>query len=472
MNSKIKNYNVYLNVDLPEFLNDVPEIIRSFSPIINVSKDNELNHFSVKYEVTINNNAFLKIEFLDEKINYALPLICNFLFPSLVDKSNIKRCIKKILYQYCVSLTGIELPYGSLTGVRPTRIIYANNGSYGNIKQYLIDNFYVSPDRAKLIEEVVKNQVGYYAPDPLSLDLFVNIPICKTKCSYCSFGTTSLHKVENILDKYVDCLCEEISYKLELLEPSTKIKNIYIGGGTPSCIPLFLLEKILLKLSYLSKEFTVEAGRPDSINVDLIKMISDYGVTRISINPQTFCEMTLKNIGRKHLIADIYNAYDIAKKFNLSINMDLIAGLPNENLEIFTSSLNKTILLKPDNITVHSLSIKKGSNLKQEGFLKKIDGLTKKMVDFSINILKSNGYIPYYLYRQKNMLDNLENVGYCLPEKQCSYNIDYMEETNSVIGFGAGAMTKIIDFEQNKIERFCNKKDIPMYCSDVQNFHH
>jgi len=469
MISKESKYNVFLCIDLPDFLNDVPEILRSFTPMINISKNDKLNHFSLKYLLDKNNNALFQIRFLEDVLDYPLPDLYNFLSPSLGEKSEIKKYVKEKLYQYCVTLTGNELPYGSLTGVRPTRIIYAKNGSVSNIKQFLIDNYYVSSDRARLIEEVIINQAGYYAPDPYSVDLFVNIPICKTKCSYCSFGTICLSKIQGFVDRYVECVCKEISYKLKFLDSTKKVKNIYIGGGTPSCIPLPQLEKILSKFSNLSKEeFTVEAGRPDSINLELIKMMRENGVTRISINPQTFSEKTLREIGRSHSISDIYEAFELAKEYSFLINMDLIAGLPGEDLDTFINSLEKTISLKPDNITIHSLSIKKGSNLMNNGYIKNVDGVTKKMVDCSIIMLENSGYLPYYLYRQKNMLDNLENVGYCLPQKQCSYNIDYMEETNSVIGFGAGAMTKYIYFDQNRIERICNKKDIKLYCADMQ----
>jgi oxygen-independent coproporphyrinogen-3 oxidase len=262
----------------------------------------------------------------------------------------------------------------------------------------------------------------------------------------------------------------EIELKRNILE-NYEIGSIYVGGGTPTCIPDCLLDKLLKHLSEFANniEFTVEAGRPDSISLKNLNIMANNKVSRISINPQTFNEDTLIKIGRNHNVDSIYEAYELSRLFSFCINMDLIAGLPDEHEKDFISSLNKTIALSPDNITVHSLSIKRGSIFMEEANKKDVSGVVTKMVDYSQSTLVENGYIPYYLYRQKNTFDNLENVGYCKPGKQCRYNINYMEETNTVLGLGAGAMTKFVFNKENRIERVRNKKNIELYMTDIIN---
>ena len=244
------------------------------------------------------------------------------------------------------------------------------------------------------------------------------------------------------------------------------INSIYIGGGTPTSLSAEQLDMLLSYINYNVKEFTVECGRPDTITEEKLQVLKKHNVTRISINPQTFCNKTLKDIGRNHTSKDILEAYKIALKYNFVINMDLIAGLGNETLTTFKKSINKAIEYSPDNITVHTLSIKRGSDLKTNGGdISKISEV-EKMIAYSHEILSNNGYKPYYLYKQKNMLGNLENIGY-YRENMCVFNVDSMEEFATIIACGANAISKRYYYLDNKIERFANLKNINEYINRI-----
>ena len=229
-----------------------------------------------------------------------------------------------------------------------------------------------------------------------------------------------------------------------LQKNSLSVGSIYVGGGTPTCIGADNLAELLKYLKDFGCEFTVEAGRPDTINEDYLKVFSVSNVTRISVNPQTFKQSTLDLIGRKHTIDDVYRCFELLRNTDFSINADLIAGLPEESYDDFCDSLRKAINLSPDNITVHALSLKRGSVMTLNGDEKKEFGLTSAMIESAHELLSEAGFLPYYMYRQKNTADNLENTGYCKPGKQCKYNVDMRKETAGIIAFGAGAMSKLI----------------------------
>ena len=450
----------FLADNLPSYMNDVPEIVRAFSPFIIIDE--------AGYKV------LLKVEEIENKIFasiltdlygcFSLQKNITFKTGSLEFKRVAKREVKKFLYEFCKTITGISLPYGSLTGVRPTKLYYDNIGISSNIKDMFIEEFSVCESRATLIQNVVKGQDGIYSIDENEVDIFVNIPICPTRCRYCSFISTEIGRVKKLVPTYVDCVLKEIyDIKATINEKGLRVRSIYFGGGTPTSISAEDIAKLCKPLAEFGVEFTVEAGRPDSITFEKLKALSENGVTRISVNPQTFKDETLEILGRAHNTQQLYDAYKMARKFNFDINMDLIAGLPNETFDDFVSSLNKAIELDPENITIHTLSLKRGSTLKAEGLEKKMDGSIRKMADYSIERLSSAGYIPYYMYRQKNMADGLENVGWCKPGKQCVYNIDYMEETTSVLSAGAGAMSKFVYHDNGRIERNCNPKGFEEY---------
>jgi oxygen-independent coproporphyrinogen-3 oxidase len=458
MNSKRFRWSA----DLPDYLNDVPEIVRAYAPYIVLSPeaDEELN-LTVRQE----RDCFLVGISVGKKIVREEKLAIAY-EEGLLYKKLTKRFCKNALHDWCKEITGVELPYGSLTGVRPTKLYYELMQNNGNPEEVLRDTFFVSPDRARLIAEVVANQSGYYDTDPHSADIFVNIPFCATRCRYCSFISSELSQVRKKIPAYIAAVREELSAILKKIkEENLFVRAVYVGGGTPTSLEADELKSILEPVAQARPgvEFTVEAGRPDSFSREKLEMLASMGVTRISINPQTFKARTLCELGRAHTPEQVYLAFSLSREFGFDINMDLIAGLPGEDFEDFSDSLKKTLSLRPENITIHTLSIKRGAVFRNDGMEKNVQGIVKKCVDFARAELKSAGYLPYYMYRQKNMADNLENVGYCLPGKQCLYNIDYMEETTTVLSAGAGAMSKYVHKDENRIERLPNAKGLDDY---------
>ena len=453
---------VRLICQLNDYLNDAQDVPRAFSPALIVREN--ADHFLL-WETHYDGGVFFVL--IDSDLwgerRAELPIREE---DELLFKKYTKRFLKTCLYDYLSEKLSVVLPYGSLTGVRPTKLFYELTAQGKDAFGILKDDFKVIDSRASLIRDCVKNQSDCINRDPNAVALFVNIPFCPTRCSYCSFISTEVGRIKRELPSYVAAVKKELATVKELLDQTGKrVTSIYVGGGTPGAIGVEYLRDILRDLQGYGVEFTVEAGRPDTIDREMVDAMSDCGVTRISINPQTFKRETLEKIGRKHTPEDFYTAYDLAKG-RFSINMDLICGLPDETVSDFRQSLEKTVSLYPDNVTVHSLSLKRGSVMTLEGTEKSYDGAVRQMTDLSIAFLRENGYLPYYLYRQKNTLDNLENVGYCLPDKQCKYNVDMMEESITVLGVGAGAMTKIID--EGRISRVGNPKGFREYLDRIE----
>lgn len=445
--------------DTTQYLNDVSEVPRAFAPFLEISDEGE--NF-LEWKIYRDGNSFGCVidsdVFGKEEKSFIIEEEQDLLY-----KKFTKRFVKNFLYDYLSRHLGRELPYGSLTGVRPTGLYYELI-SENNPKGYLQKEFKVSEKRASLIEKCVLNQKGYRNEDPLAAAVFVNVPFCPTRCAYCSFISTEAFRVAKELPLYVDTAVAELERIKEIISRSgRKVSSVYVGGGTPTCLETALLEKLLTPLKDFGTEFTVEAGRPDTVNEEKVDLLKAMNVTRVSLNPQTFHERTLEKIGRKHTVEEIYRSYELLKgKF--SVNADLIAGLPEEDKDDFVYSLQKTTELGPDNVTVHALSLKRGSVFNEEGRAKKADGTTFEMCDHAMDELQEKGYLPYYMYRQKNTADNAENVGYCLPGTQCRYNIDMMEESVTVFGAGAGAVSKSIHGEkERRIERLANPKGFREY---------
>ncbi len=385
-------------------------------------------------------------------------------------KKLIKRACKHSVYLSLKDFTNLNIPWGSLTGIRPTKLAYEflnDGGACECISDYLVKTYDVSRKKAEIIQNIVLCQTEYRPDYKKCVNFYVHIPFCVSKCSYCSFTTHIVDKCSKLIPEYTDKLIEEIKRSLDMIAMANKeIYSIYIGGGTPTALPDELLEKILSQFNAYNVEFTCEAGRPDTITQSKLELMEKCGVNRICVNPQSLNDLTLKAIGRKHTVEDFYKAYYEAKNFGFDINVDLIAGLNGESPEVFLNSLNKTIELRPDNVTVHTLSVKNGSELKNSGETVNCD--VEAMVDFAQDALPRFGYAPYYLYRQKNMLGNLENVGYCLEGKQCGNNITTMEETLSVVACGAGAISKKVS-EGNLIERLANVRDAFLYVNQFED---
>lgn len=387
----------------------------------------------------------------------------------LLKKSLRKRNFKNHLYEVLSEISGKSLPWGSLTGVRPTKFA-RDLVERGEVKPHLIGetlvrDYHLSSEKAKLVVQILQNQNCIIKNDKL-IDLFINIPICPTRCNYCSFISNELCTVADKVDLYLDCVLKELeAVKKIIADKCYIVRTIYIGGGTPTVLTDAQLERLLSQINYPVTEFTVECGRADTITRSKLEILKKYGVTRISINPQTFCETTLKRIGRKTTNQQIFDAYMLAMEFDFVVNMDIIAGLTEERLGIFKRTIKTLLELYPQNITVHTLSIKNAAQIR--GQEQKFENDVPKMIDFAEKTLIENGYKPYYIYRQKHQLGGLENVGFCRDGTVCVFNVDSMEDTSSVVAVGAGAISKRVFNLENRIERQPNCKFINDYIDRI-----
>jgi oxygen-independent coproporphyrinogen III oxidase len=400
----------------------------------------------------------------------------------ITDCFTVRRDVKRQLYQVLVIITGIRFPWGSLTGIRPTYI--AKQCRYN--QQFLVDHYHVSEEKAALCVETAINEdlICQTIPDD-SIHCYIGIPICKTRCYYCSFISGTYHRYEQWIQPYTDAVCLEINTLFPMFE--NRIKSVYIGGGTPSILPEENLYQLLHSLrhhldQYPDTEFTFEAGRPDSITYDKLKLLKNFRVTRICVNPQTMNNCTLEKIGRKHTVSEFISAYRMIREVGFeTVNVDLIAGLPGESFEDFESTIHQIMELSPDQITVHSLSIKRSSELSRVASLdrdllvnfhkfSKPNQEISDMIRYGCESLKQHMYVPYYLYRQKETAGGHENVGYSSPDHFCLYNVAMMSDRYSVLGIGAKAVSKRIYPEKTgiRVERFPDIKDIILYTKQVK----
>ncbi len=391
----------------------------------------------------------------------------------------IRNQLKRELYEIFHIRTGKDLPWGTLTGIRPCKIptkLLEEGMSDTDIISHLQSEYLATPKKAQLSLEVAK--VEKEILDHIDYDngysLYIGIPFCPTTCLYCSFTSYPISMWKTRTDAYVEALCKELQYLSEHLK-GKKADSIYIGGGTPTTLLPHQFEKLFTQIeqsfdmSRLS-EFTVEAGRPDSITEEKLRVIRDHGIGRISINPQTMNQKTLDLIGRRHSVEDVERAYEMARRLGFDdINMDLIVGLPGEDIDDVRFTLERVKEMDPDNLTVHSLAIKRAARLntmKEQYASYKIEN-TDEMIDLTQDYAKLLGMRPYYLYRQKNMAGNFENVGYAKPGKEGVYNILIMEEKQSIYAAGANAQSKIVFNHGERVERIENVKDVANYIERV-----
>lgn len=393
-----------------------------------------------------------------------------------------KRQVKMALYELLKEMTGMQLPWGALTGIRPTRLLYEALDAGLDMdaaRARVMREFDVSADRAELLCEIAEMQRGVRTPEEGSFDLYIGIPFCKTRCSYCSFSSGEIGRNKKLVAPYTEALLREIELSARLMrEAGLHVRAAYVGGGTPTAIPCEDLTRILAAAREAfpgAVEWTVEAGRPDTIDREKLEMLRRMEIGRISVNPQTFCDETLARIGRSHSGEDTIRAYELARELGFDdINMDLIAALPGETPEIFAATLEKVISLAPESVTVHSLAIKRSSKLHEQlhvsgaGHTQVSAAGAAEMIAHARSRLTRAGWRPYYLYRQKYMAGNLENVGYARPGKACLYNIGNMEETASVLALGAGAISKWLFARDLRIERAANVKNIEEYTRRVE----
>lgn len=393
-----------------------------------------------------------------------------------IDNSNaefLKECERILAFQLCkcfIKITGYTPKWGILTGVRPAKLFSRLSSQLGDegARKYFSEKLMVSDGKISLCSEAVKGEEMITSLSrPESFSLYISIPFCPTRCAYCSFVSHSVEHAHKLIPEYVRLLCRELEITAEISKKlNLRLETVYIGGGTPTSISAEQLDRIMkcvsdnFDLSNL-REYTVEAGRPDTVTDEKLSVIKRGGATRISINPQSMNDSVLEAIGRKHTALQTKEAFYLARKHGFdNINTDLIAGLPTETLESFKNSVEEVLRLEPESVTVHSLSVKRASNLTVSGSLPEIKTgkIASDMVDFSRQRLTESGILPYYMYRQSKTVGNLENVGYSKNNFECLYNVYIMDETHTILAVGASAVTKLREPNGDKIERIFNYK--------------
>ena len=394
-------------------------------------------------------------------------------------KKESRNVFKRMMYDMLKKLTGRELPWGTLTGVRPTKIVYTlleDGKNDHEIRDYLKKEYYVSEKKGDLAIKVASNEKRLLEKLDYNngYSLYAGIPFCPTTCLYCSFTSYPLAVWKDRVDTYVDAMLKELEFTSRLMKDK-KLDTFYMGGGTPTTLEPEQLDRVL---SFFEehfdttglKEYTIEAGRPDSITRDKLLIMKKHGVDRISINPQTMNDDTLKLIGRHHTVEQIKEAFTLARECGFdNINMDLIIGLPGETREHIERTMREVALLAPDSLTVHSLAIKRAArlNIFWEKYKDYAMVNTDDIINMTADCAAAMGMEPYYLYRQKNMAGNFENVGYSKPGREGIYNILIMEEKQTIMAVGAGASTKVVFPEENRIERVENVKDVTTYIENI-----
>ena len=388
--------------------------------------------------------------------------------------SNDREEIKREFYELLSGITGMRPPWGTLTGVRPLKpaLEICRESSVDEMERIIKDRYLMSAPKASLLADIADYQIRNVTGVPWEkVSMYIGIPFCPTRCAYCSFASNVAPAEEHEI--YLKNLLKEISYAGRLTEEKrTELESIYIGGGTPTTLSSAQLERLIgsvsdaFSIDPAALEFTVEAGRPDTITKEKLDTLKRLGISRISINPQSMKDRTLKLIGRDHSADDIREGFRIARETGFDvINADLIAGLPEENEDDFEASLREMIDLGAENITVHTLSVKRGSRLRENdpAYFRHNAETVSNMLDLSREMLSAAGYRPYYIYRQKHQIGALENVGWCLPGKHSIYNIRIMEDKQTIIGLGAGAVGKVYHPDEDRLERIANVSNYKIY---------
>lgn len=385
-----------------------------------------------------------------------------------------KIIVGALIYDVLSRVTGKRLPYGSLTGVRPVRLAMEclRDGLDKNeAVDLLVNATGMGSDKAGLLYDVAEVEMPHIVSDPQGVHIYIGIPFCTSRCLYCSFTSYPTGGYRSLIPSYIDALGKEIRFAGRMIgSKNLSIRSIYIGGGTPTALDSYSLNRVLELVNETfdikEKEFTVEAGRPDTITEEKLGILKNNNVTRISINPQTMNDETLRKIGRNHTPEDIRQEYFLAREMGFDhINMDIIAGLPDEDEAMFGHTLEKIEEMAPDSLTVHTMSVKRASRLHGNIDMYSLapDDTVEAMTEAARHSAKRMGMRPYYLYRQKNILANLENTGYSKPGFECIYNINTMEESQSIIALGAGAISKFVYDDGKRIERACNVKEVAQY---------
>lgn len=467
-----KTLSIILNGNT--FKYEVEATVKIFYPVI---------HFNIVYNVDLNTilGDFVYTQMKTTFDNKTILLVkvrindnikedtITFDYPqeSFINEFEFNLC--KLVYTCLSDLTGKTSSWGLLTGIRPVKK-YIKLIEQGLSKEEIIskmkDIYLVSEKKSRLTYDTAIVQIPILKSiEPKKVSIYVSIPFCNTRCSYCSFVSHSIESAKKLIPDYIFYLCKEIEILSKLIERhNLVVDTIYFGGGTPTSLEDYQLRTIMEKIKNtidLSqiREYCVEAGRPDTITKSKLEVIKQFGANRISVNPQTFNNQVLKTIGRKHSAQQTIDAFKLARSVGFNnINMDLIAGLPSDTVESFKNTIDTTIKLNPEAITVHTLTLKRSATLfeNQDG-RENVNNPVTKMIDYSVDNLTSYGYLPYYMYRQKNTAENLENIGYSKQGKESLYNVYIMDEIQTILGVGAGASTKLVGGEHN-ISRVHNYK--------------
>lgn len=454
MNLYVKNHNFHFeleNLTRLFFPNEKITVIRDFSepqpPYI-------YTEVSDKITISVNIGSFNKSETAVKK---------------LTDDDN-ELVSAQLLYKLLCDFTGLTQPWGILTGVRPVKLLrrLAEESNEEQAVKKFEKDFFVSNEKIALSRETEHNERKILElSKPESFSLYVGIPFCPSRCSYCSFVMASIERAEKLIEPYTKLLCEEIKQTAEIANKlGLRLETVYFGGGTPTTLSAEQLDTVLgtVNKSFdmsTCREFTVEAGRPDTIDIAKLFALKENKVDRISINPQTVNNVVLKTIGRKHTAQQFFDAFELARKCGFdNINTDLIAGLPTDTPESFKNSLDSIVRLNAECITVHTLCMKRASRLTTEGVTLDLQQArdAREMLAYTQNILGQNEYIPYYMYRQSRMVGNLENVGWSKRGFESLYNVYVMDETHTILACGSGGVTKLKRNNPDYLERIFNFK--------------
>lgn len=478
-------------LDKAEFEYDIHSLVKAFYPKEEVyvsAKDKEKKEEPVHYHMDVQFApeeiifSWKQVEASEDNANQTGITKC-----VAVDYTNCKETknsLKRTLYRLLSEYTGVELPWGNLTGIRPTKIPMAlleEGKSEEEIARYMKETYFTSDEKIKLSIEIAERELEllHKLDYEEGYSLYIGIPFCPTTCLYCSFTSYSMSAWKNRMDEYLDALEKELDYTAVKFAHK-KLNSIYIGGGTPTTLNPKQLDRLIRKIKCSFDlldlvEFTVEAGRPDSITKEKLMVLRNHDISRISINPQTMKQETLDLIGRHHTVQQTIDSFYLARELGFdNINMDLIVGLPGESLSDVADTMEVIRKLAPDNLTVHSLAIKRAArlNIQRERYQDFEIVNTADHIALTSKVAEEMGLFPYYLYRQKNMAGNFENVGYAAPGKAGVYNVLIMEEKQSIVACGAGASTKRVWVQPNpdgthRIERAENVKDVAQYITRI-----
>lgn len=484
--------NIAIRFNKKDFEYDVYSLVKAFYPQAQITM-----FYEGEEEAEGEYGMFLLVAYGSQEICLAVERDGTEIFRQQVaveyekDRPETKNVLKRLVYGALCQVTGRTLPWGDLTGIRPTKIpmkLLEEGWKNTEIARYMRETYGVSNEKTALAITIANREKALLQDLDYEngYSLYVGIPFCPSICLYCSFGSHPLERWTKRVDEYLDTLCKELTFIREQMG-ARKLTTVYIGGGTPTTLEPEQLRRLLSHIQETFdftwvKEYTVEAGRPDSITREKLQVMKEFPVTRISVNPQTMNQKTLDVIGRKHTVEDTVNIFHMARELEFdNINMDLIIGLPKETTKDFADTLEQIKKLDPDSVTVHSLVIKRASRLRtvleETGDLyeeeKKRFLQMEKMLEMAQSFAQKEGYAPYYMYRQKNSAGHYgstgqENIGYAREGKECLYNILIMEEMQTIAAVGAGASTKIYHPDKKIVSRVENVKSITDYIDRIE----